>query len=651
MARHLAPQSKTTEKGAPAGEPRLPRVFSLKPQRQGSIERIFSVQELVIILVSVFLYILASLLQVAEISRIVIFGMAALVAATTPVLRCVRCFANREWPHEEPFIVLAGILAFCIGEYPAGAMALILYRIGELALGYALARSEAGVDSMRDLLPEKAWLEREGELLEVLAENVQIGDIVRVETGQIIPLDGEILEGISSIDLSPLTGSSGICNVRPGDEVASGCVNTSAPLRIKVTRSFEQSAAAGLMTCLSQNSMHSTETEELISRYSAVYMLAVAVLGLIIGILVPIYSHQWSEQIRRMVLFLLLTSPAAPLITVPMAYRGALISAGRKGILIKGKDVVEELARTKTMVFGKTGTITEGKYTVTDVFPSRVTEKALLTVAAVAESHSRHPIALALKQAAGWTREMGEGVLDVEEIPGKGISAFIEGRHVYVGNASLLMEHGIWFQIPNRTGSAIHVAVENEYWGHIMVSDRVREGAFDTLETLRNLGIGNLVMLTGDVLSVSRPIASSLNFDLVKAELTPRGKISAIDYLRQGISSRSRISYVGDGINDSVLFDYADAGIAVNALDKNGSLNAADMAVMADDIMGVAVGVRICSAANRIAWENLLLTLGLRMILLMLAAVGVLPILIAAVLDCVLNILTALNALRAYILR
>ena len=651
MASHLASPKNKNEKDTADKAPLLPRVVRIKPQKRGSVERVFSIQELAVLGISLLLYALASLLRVAEFSRIVIFAMAALLAAFTPALRCVRCLARGEWPNEEPFVLLAVVLAFCIGEYAAGTMAMILYRAGELAQGYALLRGEAAAAAMSDLLPDKAWVEHEDELREVLAENVQVGDVVRVEVGKAIPLDGEILEGATTVDPSPLTGSAGVRSAGPGDEVASGCINVGAPIRIRVLRSFEQSAAAGLVNCFAGTDTKRSRMEKRIRRYSGYYLLAVAVLALIIGVLVPILNHHWAEQLRRMVIFLLLTSPAAVLVTVPLAFQGALLSAGRRGILIKGKHVVEKLARSKTFVFGKTGTITEGKYTITDVFPSGVSEKELLMVAAVAESHSRHPIALALKQAAGWTRDMGESVLDVEETPGRGVSAFIEGRHVYVGNADFLAEHGIWYKVPNRAGAAVHVAVENEYWGHVMVSDRVREGAFDALETLRNLGVGNLVMLTGDVLSVSRPIASSLSFDLVKAELTPSGKLSAIDYLRQGISDGSCIAYVGDGINDGPLFERANVGIAVNALEKNGLLDSADVAVLDDDIMAVTTGVKICGSAYRIAWENLLFTLGLRLILLLLAAVGVLPILTAALLEFALNLLTSVNALRAFLLR
>ena len=651
MARHLASPNNKNEKDIKEKAPLLPRVIELRPRKRSNVERVFSIQELAVVLFSLLLYVLASLLGVAEFSRIVIYAMAALLSAFTPALRCVRCLTRREWPNEEPFILLAVILAFCIGEHAAGTMAMILYRAGELAQGYALLRGDAAAAAMSELLPDKAWVEHEGELREVLAENVQVDDVVRVEVGKTIPLDGEILEGDTTVDPSPLTGRTGVRPAGPGDEVASGCVNAGAAIRIRVLRSFEQSAAGRLVNCFAGEDAKRSRLEKRIRRYSGYYLLGVAVLSLIIGVVVPLLNHQWVEQLRRMVIFLLLTSPAAVLVTVPLAYRGALLSAARRGILIRKKNVVEKLALSKTFVFGKTGIITEGKYTVTDVFPSGVSEKELLMVAAVAESHSRHPIALALKQAAGWTHDMGESVLDVEETPGRGVSAFIEGRHVYVGNADFLTEHGIWYKVPNRTGSAVHVAVENEYWGHIMVSDRVREGAFDALETLRNLGVGNLVMLTGDVLSVSRPIASSLSFDLVKAELSPSGKLSAIDYLRQGISDGSCIAYVGDGINDAALFERADVGIAVNALEKNGLPDSADMAVLDDDIMAVTTGVKICGSAYRIAWENLLFALGLRLVLLLLAVVGVLPILTAALLEFALNLLTAANALRAFLLR
>ena len=325
--------------------------------------------------------------------------------------------------------------------------------------------------------------------------------------------------------------------------------------------------------------------------------------------------------------------------------------ASRGGILLKSKTVLEKLSHTKTLIFGKTGTITDGNYTISDVVANRVKEKDLLAVAAAAESSSRHPIALAIKQAAGWTAEDSEKVLEIEEIPGRGVTAFIDGKHVYVGNAALLEEHGIWFQVPSRSGAAVHVAVENEYWGHILLADKIREGAFDAIEELRSEGVDDIVMLTGDVRSVTAPLARSLNFDMVKTELSTEDKLSAVSFLRKGLGKGESLAYVGDGFHDSALFESADVGIALDAMGMNESTSAASVLLIDEDILRVPDALRIAVRSDRIIKENLILAAAVKLVLLVLALCGVLPILTASIVDTLASCLVSLNALRCFMIQ
>lgn len=652
MAKHLAASGK--QKRQERQDKRLqalPKLTDIRPgKRKKNYDREFTIPRIVPVLIAATLFLVGNLLRVPLWIKVVIFGLAALVAGFELFKRSLVTALNGKLPDEDLLILLAAVLAFCIEEYSAAALAVILYRAAELVQAYVLARSDRAIDQLRSILPETARVEAEYGPVDTVPEAVQIGDILQVGPGEVIPLDGVVLEGISAVDCSPLTGGTESRAITAGSEVHSGCLNLNAPIRIEVKRSFEDSAAAMLVTSFSVAGKHASRTEKRLNKYAAYYTPALFILSLVVGILPAIFNGNWNAGLHRAVVLLLISSPSAVLISVPLAYVGALVCSARNGILVAGKNRVEKLSRVGTMVFGKTGTLTEGIYTVTDVFPDGVSERALLSVAAAAESHSRHPIARALKQAAGWTGEMGEGVMQVEEIPGRGVSAFIEGKHVYVGNAALLDEHGIWYRVPTRAGAAIHVAVENRYWGHVLVSDKIRDGAFDALEDLRAQGVENMVMLTGDVLSVTRPIASSLSFDMVKAELTPEGKLSAIDYLLRGKGERSTLAYVGDGINDEEMFDRADLGIAINALENLESLEDADIAVLDGDISALPKARKIATAAHWIALQNIILVCAVKLILLVLGIAGILPISLTAVLDMAAAVLATLNALRSFIM-
>ena len=630
---------------------KMPQLLKKRPRRKAvrrHYAREFSLREILPVAVALLVFVAAVVAPLEPLYKGIAYGLAALAAGFPVLFRFLkRCFAGRFLAEE--LMVLAGVvLAFCLGEYAAAALTTILYRIGELAQGYLLAANEASVEAFREILPARARLETDEGSVLTAVERIVPSDMIRVEPNEIFPLDGVILEGQTQVDDAPITGESLPYSRKEGEEVLAGTRNLTGAVLVQVTREYNENMLSFVLEDLEHAERTSTRLEKLGDRISTVFVPVMAAIALLAGLVVPLAGGQWGVWLRRAAIVLLMSSPSVLAISVPLAYAGGVLSAAGHGIYTKSRGMLENLAHTKCMVFSKTGTITEGKYTITEVVPDGVDVRTLLSVAAAAESGSRHPIAQALKQAAGWTDDVKNSVLQVEEIPGRGVSAFIEGRHVYVGNAALMEQHGILYQVPNRAGAAIHVAVENNYWGYIMISDQVRSGAFDALESLRVLGVNNQVMLTGDVLSVSRPMAAALNFDMVKAELSPEGKLSALEYLKDAQGEGAKLAYVGDGINDNAMIQAADLGIGMNALKNSFVLDDADVAIMGNNIQSIPAAVRIAMGADRAARVNLWCFAGIKLLGVLLALTGVLPFAVAGAAEMVLSSFTALYALRVY---
>lgn len=649
MAKHLAPSKKKERKLPEFRQKVLPKVVNFRfGQTKKQYFREFSLRMMIPVLAAALLFLVGFLLRSPMWVKVLLLGASALCSAFDLLRRCLKKLVNRKLPDEDLLFLIAAILAFCLGEYAAGAFSLLVIRAAELVQAYVLARSDNGVEVLRAIMPEKARVMHGEEAVETVPEAVQVGDTLLVQPGDRVPVDGEVLSGMSTLDRSALTGDREAFNVSIGSKLRSGCVNLSAPLTMRAEKSFEDSTAAKRLESFEQARAMNSKLEKRLSRYSAMYTPIVALLALILGVIVPIFTGNWIGGLHQAVIFLLLCSPCALLISVPLCFEGAIVCAERKGVRVFGKSCIERLAHVRTMAFGKTGVITDGNFRVTDVFPDGVGEMDLLAMAAAAESHSRNPVGEALRQAGAWTKETGDGVMQIEEIPGRGVSAFIEGRHVYVGNAALLEEHGIFYLTPNRAGSAIHVAVENQYWGHILLSDKIREGAFDALEDLRAQGVNQMVLLTGDVLSVSKSIASALNFDMVRSELSPDGKLSAIRYLKQGLGDRATLAYVGDGINDAALFDEAHVGVSLDTLRHDDGTDKADVAVMSGEIRRLPALLRIAVAAWKAVLQNIVLCCAVKALLLILALCGAAPIAICAAADALCVVLTALNSLRTF---
>lgn len=657
MARHYAPSDKKKNNKLdlkwrlPSFRfSTLPKLLETKkrPLPKKSYPRVFSVGEMLLLLGATLLFIISIIFRFPPLIETALLALSAALALLPPLFQNVLKIFSRRMPDEDILIAIGVIAAFCIGERVGGAIAAVLYRLAQILEAYAVERGEAGMDLVRDRLPEKARVAFGSQTQELMPEIVEPGQEVLVESGEMIPLDGVILSGVTEVDRSALTGDASPVTCGVGDEVFSGSVNCGGPIRVKVTRSFADSAAASLLHDVETSAKYMTTPERLTEKISALLGPVIGVLAVLLAVIPPLLGGSWIRWIRCAVLFLLTASPSALAISIPLSCFGAEMSGILHGILSKGHDCFEVLASVKSMVFGKTGTITEGRFEITGIDANGVRQEDLVAVAAAAESYSHHPIAMLLKHAAGWTPSVADGVMEVQEIPGRGISAFIEGRHVYVGNAALLQEHGISYTVPARAGAAIHVAVENRYWGHILISDKTREGAFDALEALRSQGVDQLVMLTGDVPSSSRQLASSLGFDLLRTELSTEAKVSAIQYLISGKGKGTSVGFVGDGINDAPMLECADVGLAIDALHAWNEADAADILLLDDDIESLPRAMRIARSLRRILWENFGVLLGMKLLVLLLALCSVIPVGLAALLLTASSALSLLNSLRAF---
>ncbi len=580
--------------------------------------------------------------------KFVIFAVPYMIAGYEVIFNAIERLIRGEFLSEDFLMTVASIGAFCIGEYHEAVLIMLLYRTGSLFISYALGKKRRSVEELADIIPDKAHVLTDAGVKVMRPQDVQAGSIILVSPGERVPLDGEVIDGISTIDTSSLTGESVPRTIAVGGVVLSGCINISSPIKIKVTANYAESTATRILELIEGAYAKKSRQESFVSRFSRIYTPVVVLAALVIAVIPPIFSGNWAEWIRRGIVFLVVSCPSALVISVPLSFFGGIGCASRNGILIKGSNYLEALSKAKTFVLDKTGTITEGKFTVLDVFPENVSEQELLDIAAAAEYYSNHPIARSIKDASSAPEPEDGSVMYVEEQPGHGVTAFVKGRQVYVGNASLLFDHGILCSTPRRNGIAIHVAVDGAYWGYILVSDKLKEGTFDALESLRHQGANNLVMLTGDMLSVARPIASSLNFDMVKAELLPSGKVSAVEYLMATKADNSTLAFVGDGVNDAQVLARADVGIAIGAFGSDAAIEAADLVLMGENIRKLPLAMKIARDTVNIVHQNIAIALTVKFATLILGIFGLVPIGLAVCGDVGMLIIVILNALRAF---
>ena len=561
--------------------------------------------------------------------------------------------------NENFLMTIATVGALCIGflpgaetEFPEAVFVMLFFQIGEMFEGYAEGKSRDSISHLMSIRPDKASVERGGEVLTVSPDEVSVGEVIVVRPGEKIPLDGVVTEGDSSLNTVALTGESMPRDVSKGDDVVSGCVNLSGVLRITVTKVFGESTVSKIISLVESADEHKSRSESFITRFARVYTPVVVFAALLLAFVPPLLSDggfmgAFQVWLHRALIFLVVSCPCALVISVPLTFFGGLGGASRKGILIKGSNYMDALARLSTVVFDKTGTLTYGRFAVEVVHPSRFDEKELLHLAAHVEHYSTHPIGAALRDAFPQESTDGCPLSDVEEIAGCGASAVVAGRKVYVGNAKLMERIGVEWHDCHHVGTIIHVAVDGVYAGHIVVCDSVKADSAEAVASLRSLGVSKVVMLTGDRDEVAAEVASKVGVDEWHSGLLPAGKVGHVESLIASRPSGGALAFVGDGINDAPVLKRADIGIAMGALGSDSAIEAADVVLMDDKPSKVATAVAIARRTIAIARQNVWFAIGVKVAVLVLAAVGLGTMWMAVFADVGVTVLAVLNAMRA----
>lgn len=585
-----------------------------------------------------------------------------LVVGYDVLLKAAKGVKNRKAFDESLLMAIATIGAMALavyedGDYTEGIAVMLFYQVGEWFQSYAVGRSRRDISELMDIRPDYANIEKEnGQLEKVDPEEVQPGTIIVVQPGEKIPLDGVVTMGQSSLDTVALTGESLPRDVNPGDEVLSGCINKNGLLRIRTTREFEESTASKILELVEEASSNKSRSEAFITRFARVYTPVVVYAAIALALLPPLWqlfllggAPQWGMWFYRALTFLVISCPCALVISIPLSFFAGLGGASRQGVLIKGSNYLEALASVDTVVFDKTGTLTKGVFEVTAVHPEKMDEKQLLHLAAHVERFSTHPIAASLK--AAYRNEADDcAVEDIEEIAGHGVRARVNGHKISVGNSRMMEAEGISWHDCTHTGTIIHVAMDGEYAGHIVISDVVKEDSAKAVEALHRNGVADVFMLTGDAEKVAAEVAGKLGIDKVYSELLPADKVTKVEELlaaKQAAGSQGKLAFVGDGINDAPVISRADVGIAMGAMGSDAAIEAADVVLMDDNPLQLAKAQRLARKTMRIVRQNIWGSIGIKVIVLVLGAVGLANMWAAIFADVGVMVLAVLNAMRA----
>ena len=553
-------------------------------------------------------------------------------------------------PMSEDFLMsIATIGALAIGFMPGAetqfaeaVFVMLFFQIGEAFEEVAEGRSRKSIEHLMDIRPDTANVERDGKLLTVAPDTVNPGEIIVVRPGEKVPMDGVVIEGTSSLDTVALTGESMPRSVNKGDEILSGCVNLNGLLKVRTTKAFAESTVSKILDLVENAAESKSRSESFITRFARIYTPIVVGLAVLVAIIPSLITGEWATWIYRGLLFLVVSCPCALVISVPLTFFGGLGGASRRGILIKGSNLIDKLAGVKTVVFDKTGTLTEGVFEVTAVHPQEIDDNELLHLAAHVERHSTHPIAMALRNA--YPNEQDDcAIEDVQETAGHGIIASVNGRSVAVGNSKLMDKIGAGWRPCHHEGTIIHVAIDGKYAGHIVISDRIKEDAAQAVADLKDAGVNRIVMLTGDQEHVAATVARKVGVDEYHAQLLPADKVSHVERLLKG----GTLAFVGDGINDAPVLTRADIGIAMGALGSDAAIEAADVVLMDDKPSKIALAVKIARRTIRIAKENIWFAIGIKIAVLILAIPGLATMWMAVFADVGVTVLAVLNAMRA----
>ena len=598
------------------------------------------------ILFSLALWICAFFLPLEEIWRFLAFLTPYLVIGWDILWKAVRNILHGQVFDENFLMAIATVGAFCIGEYPEAVAVMLFYQVGELFQGYAVGRSRRSIAALMDIRPDYANIERDGKLVQVDPEQIAVGEQIVVKAGEKIPLDGVVLDGSSFVDTAALTGESLPRGVEPGDDVVSGCINQTGLLHIQVTKPFGESTVSKILDLVENASSNKAHAENFITKFAKYYTPCVVIGALLLAFIPPVLDMRWSHWIGQALIFLVISCPCALVISVPLSFFGGIGGASKCGILVKGGNYMEVLAKTETVVFDKTGTLTKGVFNVTVIHPDKISQSQLLELAAIAESYSEHPVARSIREACGQEMDMSR-LSDVHELSGRGVCAVIDGRKVCVGNDRLMEENGVTWHPCHHVGTTVHVEVDGTYAGHIVISDEIKEDAAQAVKELKEQGVQKTVMLTGDAQAVGESVGKQLGLDEVYTQLLPAGKVERVEALLQQKSAKGKLVFVGDGINDAPVLSRADVGIAMGAMGSDAAIEAADVVLMDDRPSKIAKAVQISRKTLRIVRQNIVFALTVKAVFLVLGAVGLANMWEAVIADVGVSVIAIINAMRA----
>lgn len=611
-----------------------------------------------IIIASVLLIALA-LSPITGYLRLALFLIPYFIVGYDILLKAAKGFTNGRIFDENLLMTVATLGAIAIalydntGDYTEAVAVMLFYQIGEWFQGYAVGKSRKNISELMDIRPDYANIEKDGQLIKVDPDEVQIGDIIVVQPGEKVPIDGVVIEGESSLNTSALTGESLPRSVSVDDEITSGCINLSGLLKICTTKLFGDSTVSQILELVENASSRKSRSEAFITRFARVYTpivffsaLALAVIPPLVRLLGMGLDAQWDDWIYRSLVFLVISCPCALVISIPLSFFAGIGGASNQGILVKGSNFLENLSETKVLVFDKTGTLTEGVFEVVAIHHNKLEEKKLLELAALAESASSHPISKSLQKAYGLPLNR-DRVKDIHEISGQGVVAKIDDMEVAAGNEKLMKSLNVEAIACHSVGTIVHIAINGEYHGHIVISDRIKAHAKETIRAVKKAGIQKTVMLSGDSRKVAEHVAKELGIDEVRSELMPADKVRIVEELLEQNKSRGKLAFVGDGINDAPVLSRADIGIAMGAMGSDAAIEAADVVLMDDDPLKIAKGIKISRKCLAIVKENIWFAIGIKVACLILGAFGIANMWMAIFADVGVMILAILNAIRA----
>ena len=605
------------------------------------------------ILIAAIMVAALSLVPVQGYLRAVLYMIPYLVIGYDILLKAWKGIRNRQVFDENFLMAVATVGAICLGDFKEGTAVMLFYQIGELFQSYAVGKSRRNISELMDIRPDYANVERNGSLEKVDPDEVEIGSIIVVQPGEKVPIDGIITEGKTTLNTSALTGESLPRDAKEGDEIISGCINMTGVLKIRTTREFGESTVSKILDLVENSSSRKSRSENFISKFARYYTPVVCYSALALAILPPLVrlmlmglDPQWGDWVYRALTFLVISCPCALVISIPLSFFAGIGGASNAGVLVKGSNYMETLAQTRYVVFDKTGTLTKGVFEVCGVHHNVMEDHKILEYAALAECSSSHPISRSLQRAYGKEIDRTR-VEDIEEISGNGVTARVDGIPVAVGNSRLMERLGVAFKECHQVGTIVHVAIDGSYAGHILIADVLKPTAKAAVAELKKSGIRETVMLTGDIDRVAQQAAAETGVDRVYSELLPADKVTKVEELLEKKNPREKLAFVGDGINDAPVLSRADIGIAMGALGSDAAIEAADVVLMEDHPLKVVKAVRIAKKCMRIVYQNIYFAIGIKILCLLLGAVGIANMWIAIFADVGVMVIAVLNAIRA----